>query len=277
MADINKIENVENVEYIEFLKLCDFKNKHLIRNPNQDKMLGFIHPCTVKMIGCRGSMKTTFIINYLNKLDLTVLYEKVYFITNSRNQKLFTFLEKEVIFLTPIETVGIIKDYDKPVLFIFDDCMSECQKIKGYEYLYTRGRHMNISLISLEQDFTATSVVERRNTDYFCIFKIIDMTALKYFHESIIPEVEFLDFLKLNKRYNPLIISPLWKYKLRINFNQYFKEGDIYDIIRPVIPKSEEPIKKKRNTLKSIAYFTLQLTCAVICIPCFIASAIVDK
>ena len=219
-----------NEEYNNNQKLLNsFKIKDEIKI-DKSKIIDFIHPFSAKLFGSRGSGKTTFIINYLNQLIENNLnqFNKIFFVTNSETQDLLKLLKCEINFLK-FDEIKEIKTYDKKTLYIFDDVMSDLKNNKIIQNYYTRGRHCNISIFSLEQHMNYSNNVERGNCDYFLLFKINDFDALSNFHKKFCLDITFDGFLKMlniSKSNNlPLIISnnfPFYKY--RYNFNIYLKE-----------------------------------------------------
>lgn len=224
---------------------------------NKEIRIDFIHPFTAKLYGTRGSGKTTWIINYLNNIKDSTIFNEVMFITNSESQELFKLLQVPIKFKKPEEFTKIEK-YKQPVLYIFDDCMQDLRFNKEVQNIYTRGRHNNISIFSLEQHINYSNNVERGNTDYFLIFKINDVTALDLFHRKFCSELLFDNFIKMirfcNNNTLPLIISNTdYRIKYRYNFNYKIdsncrKEKIIKELILKDVTEYKD-IKVKRNPI----------------------------
>lgn len=207
--------------------LIDFENKKLIE---RKQSINFAHPFTCKLLGCRGSGKTTFIINYLNTGVLN-FYDDIFWISTSDQQELLTLLndKNKVKFYEPnlehIENIYQNLSQDIKTLLIFDDCMQESsiRNNKTVLSLYTKGRHLNVSIMSLEQHLHYSSNVERGNTDYFLIFKLNDMEGLERFRKKFCNEYNANDFCKIYNHCmnlnNPLFISFNSYTKFRSNFN----------------------------------------------------------
>ena len=288
----NNLSICSNDEYTNNQKLLNsFKIKDEIKI-DKTKTIDFIHPFSAKLFGSRGSGKTTFIINYLNQLIENNLnqFNEIFFITNSETQDLLNLLKCEVNFLK-FNEIEEIRKYDQKTLFIFDDVMSDLKNNKIIQNYYTRGRHCNISIFSLEQHMNYSSNVERGNCDYFLLFKIHDYDALSNFHKKFCLDISFDGFLqmlykcKLNNF--PLIISnnfPFYKY--RYNFNISLKELIIKDendksiikiisdkIIKEKKIKEITKIKRKKESRKWYITLLLLLTC----IPCIIGIDPFDK
>ena len=279
--------NKENINKITKPNELIFNGFYIKDKITQEESLDFIHPFTCKLFGSRGSGKTTWLINYLNFIELNNLnnFVNIFFITNSSNQKLFELLKCNVTFITLKEFN--LKVYKDNTLVILDDMMLDVKDNPMIEQIYSRGRHCNISIFSLEQHSCYSNNVERVNTDYFLLFKFNDGINLDYFRKKFCSEVEDIVFKKINlyclKSGLPLIISMnSKKYKLRLNFNSVIKYDEenfsIKDIIeKPKEIKNEVKIKKKKkNKLKYIKYGVWFLT-SPIWIPYYILKGIVDN
>ena len=115
------------------------------------------------------------------------------------------------------------------VLIIVDDLMQELHCSKDMEKIYSKGRHRRISLISLEQDLTHSSVIERRNVDYIVLFQIRDFGSLDNFYRTYFADLkpsEFRAYYNFSVgKYKGFIIidfaSPFYKYRVN-SFNRYY-------------------------------------------------------
>ena len=65
----------------------------------------------------------------------------------------------------------------------FDDIMQEASYDSNLEKLYVRGGHLDISVMSLEQDPFYCNYVERRNADYYVLMKTRDALCLDTFYQ----------------------------------------------------------------------------------------------
>lgn len=241
-----------------------FKIYNEIKSEKVDT-IDFIHPFSAKLFGCRGSGKTTYIINYLNFLFENNLntFDKIFFVTTSKYQALFKLLKVDINFID-FDEIEELKDSSQKILYIFDDCMLDLRNNKIVQDYYTRGRHFNISLFSLEQHLNYSNNVERGNCDYFLLFNINDFAGLNTFHRKFCidsPFNIFVELLEKTKRKKlPLIISNnLLDYKYRTNFNIKVKikkdENDVfsyeeYDILKDIKPRIILPKIKKKNYIK---------------------------
>lgn len=269
-SEVSKVESIESkVESISSeISLKKFKIVDKIEN--KEIRIDFIHPFTCKLFGNRGTGKTTWIINYLNNIKDNNKFNEIIFITNSESQDLFKLLKVRIQFKKPDEFTDIIK-YDYPVLYIFDDCMQDLRFNKNVMNIYTRGRHCNISIFSLEQHCNYSNNVERGNTDYFLLFRINDVTALDLFHKKFCSELLIEDLINMTKYCNerslPLMITntdPRIKYRYNFNY-KLDKNLNKEKIIKELIIKQKtitERIKKERPTwIKILLVITLTYHC----------------
>lgn len=134
-------------------------------------------------------------------------------------------------------------------MIILDDTMVEL-KDKKYKNIitniYTKGRHFNISLISIEQDLYYTEPIQRRNSDYFIFFNGCN---LKYKGSMDIPIDDIEQYFKSRKKYSYLIFSQfdIDKLKFRVDWCKgiNLKSNKIYSLIES--PRSET----LKNVIKS--------------------------
>lgn len=227
--------------------------------------LDFDKNFSIKLLGARRSGKTTWIINYLNKIyDDDFNFKEIYFFTEpSKQDLLFSLLRnKTVKFIPPENLSNYVKEYNHQVLFIFDDCMQEIKNDKVVETVYTKGRHMKISLFSLEQAMQYSNNTERANCDNILVFKQNDMKALDFFRQKFC--LEIIETTLLNRMIEfcreydlPLNISMNYpSFKYRSNFNERFvfnnELGTFYTeyILTPKVKKiiyKELPVAKKKK------------------------------
>ncbi len=99
------------------------------------------------------------------------------------------------------------------ILLILDDCISDIhiKTSKPFEVLFTRGRHINISIIFVSQYLkSAITPVIRNNIDY-CLFSQVNAQGLKLIYEeynSNLTKNKFYElFKKATKDYGFLIIN----------------------------------------------------------------------
>ncbi len=117
------------------------------------------------------------------------------------------------------------KDKRQNVLLILDDCISDAtiKTSKPFELLFTRGRHINISIIFISQYLKAAITPVIRNNIDFCLFSQVNAQGLKLIFEEYnynLSKQDFYDlFKKATKDYGFLVIN-----------NNSVKNGDIDEI-----------------------------------------------
>lgn len=132
------------------------------------------------------------------------------------------------------------KDKRQQVLLILDDCISDAtiKNSKPFELLFTRGRHINISIIFVSQYLKAAITPVIRNNIDFCLFSQVNAQGLKLIFEEYnynLSKAEFYElFKKATKDYGFLLIN-----------NNSVKNGDI-DEIYGVIKTPKEYLKLQK-------------------------------
>jgi hypothetical protein len=132
--------------------------------------------------------------------------------------------------------------------------MADLRYSRYIENLYTRGRHQNISLISLEQDLFYSNHIERRNVDYFVLLKIRDMTSLTEFWKRFCIDLRQYSFLSLYEsvtdHFGYLIIDFISYYKYRCNsFNIHY--DTITSSFKNIFPADQMDINRLEAKMKS--------------------------
>jgi len=224
-----QLEEIPNIES----SLTNFDSKLLLKT---EETRHFVHPFSMKVYGCRGSGKTTWVVNYIN--DFHHFWNSFIIVTPSIEQALWKMLKEEamrkVIHVLPNEIDTLVNIKEKSIL-IFDDCMSELMTnkvlCKYVSSLYTEGRHKigdrpSISVISLEQKVMNGKLsVQRQNTDYFVINNLLETSGIKEIakicgYDGLKQLSDFTTAYSFcKKRKTPLICSPNYKHVLRLNFN----------------------------------------------------------
>ena len=125
-----------------------------------------VHPFSCKVVGPRGSGKTCFTVSYI--LQIACLkFKKIIIVTMSPDQELYVPLKEiDKIFFITIEELEAAVASNKHSLIVLDDIMQEAHYNSTIQSLFTRGRHLLVSVMSLEQDMVYSNYVERRNVDY---------------------------------------------------------------------------------------------------------------
>ena len=128
---------------------------------NKSKSAEFMHPFSCKVMGPRGSGKTSFTVSYIQKVAC-FRFSKIFIVTASPNQPLYKSLKenKQIFFVNLKELERIVED-ETDVLVVLDDMMKEARYNGTLEVLFTKGRHEMISIMSLEQDPFYSSHIER--------------------------------------------------------------------------------------------------------------------
>jgi len=205
----------------------------------------------MKIYGSRGAGKSTWIVNYLNTFH--DCWNIILIVTPTLQQLLWTkLLATNITFIQP-DIIKDIKEYfsDKTLL-ILDDCMVHLisNKVSSniISEIYTNGRHMNVSIISLEQSINSTKLTMRQNSDYFLLFKIIDNKLLKDFGIRFASVPNFKYFFEACqycwKQDQPILISTKYIHTLRLGFNKaiLWKDNNKIKIIE-IIKQNEVNIE----------------------------------
>jgi len=189
----------------------------------------FIHPFSCKVLGPRGSGKTSFTVSYIEKVAC-FRFPKIFIVTTSPNQLLYKSLkENERIFFVSLDEFESIVESESDVLIVLDDVMKEARCNGTLEALFTKGRHEMISVMSLEQDPFYSSHIERRNADYFVLTRMRDTSCLHELYKKFCRDIQQWRFIELyefsvSKPLGYLIIdlvSHSFKYRLN-SLNLYF-------------------------------------------------------
>ena len=189
----------------------------------------FIHPFTCKVMGPRGSGKTSFTVAYLQQIA-SVSFKKIFIVTTSPDQLLYIPLKenRQVFFIDVNELEHVVKSH-RDILVVLDDVMKEARFSATLEKLYTRGRHQHISVISIEQDLFYSNHIERRNADYFVLTRIRDTACLQEFYRRYCRDIEQWRFIELYEMaVKPALgyividlVCPMLKYRIN-SLNIYF-------------------------------------------------------
>ena len=183
----------------------------------------FIHPFSCKIVGPRGSGKTSFAISYIEKIAC-LTFPKIFIVTTSHDQPLYDLLKdnKQVYFITLEELDSAVKSH-KESLVVLDDVMQEARFNNTLQAVFTKGRHQRISIMSLEQDLFYSNPIERRNVDYYVLMRMRDTSSLIQFYKRFCIDVQqwrFIDIYEysVEKPLGYLIVDFVsHKYKYRIN------------------------------------------------------------
>ena len=223
--------------------------------PFNNKTPDFKHPFTCKVIGPRGSGKTSFTVSYIQQIAC-LTFAKIYIVTASPDQPLNTKLkEKSQVYFIALDELDSVVKSNRDILIVLDDMMRETRFSHMLEVLYTGGRHQHISIISLEQDLFYSSHVERRNADYFILMRIRDFSCMQEFYKRYCRDVQQWRFIELYEMaVKPVLgymiidfVSPQFKYRinaLNIYYNSQHRQ------LRYIIGKADDTIKEKNIQLQ---------------------------
>ena len=202
---------------------------HLPQFANDEDSPHFIHPFSCKIIGPRGSGKTSFTVSYIQK-TACLMFPKIFIGTASQEQPLYQLLkDNDQIYCITLEELEAAIESHKDILIILDDIMQNLRYNNTLETVFTRGRHLRISVMSLEQDLFYSNHIERRNADYFVLMRMRDTSSLMSFYKKFCNDVQHWRFIDV---YEFAVEKPLgylildfvsYKYKYRVNsLNLYF-------------------------------------------------------
>jgi hypothetical protein len=124
-------------------------------------------------------------------------------------------------------------DKDKTnILVIFDDvCTDNNMKMKAFQSLFTRGRHLNISIIITMQYIHHLPPVCRANFDYFIVSQMNEQ-SIDMLYDEFISHLKRKEFQELYKKsivdYNFLIINCNTVKNLNV-------KDSIYSIIKSIM------------------------------------------
>ena len=238
MTDTKDNDNFVLVQDTDYdIGLQHFKVDPLKKIEN-DRIINFRAPFTVKVMAPRSGGKTTFTVNYILK-NAQYIFRQIYFVTSTIDQLALNPL-RDVSNVT-IANSDILPEIlnKRKILIILDDLMQELRNVKAIENIYSKGRHQEISIISLEQDTTYSDITERRNVDYYVLFQTRDRQCIKHFYRCFCSDMRYDEF---STYYNFCVfrkgfaiidfVSDLYKYRVN-SFNNYYCKDDyeIYEII----------------------------------------------
>ena len=180
------------------------------------------HPYRIVIIGGSGSGKTNALLNLINNqsdIDKIYLYAKdpyeaKYHCLIKKREKVGqnhfddpkTFIE----YSDDMQDVSKnIEDYNprknRKVLIVFDDMIADMMNNKKLDSivteLFTRGRKINISIVSISQSYFKVSRVVRLNTTHFFIMKIPNKRDVQQIASNQSSDIDFKNFMKIFRKY----------------------------------------------------------------------------
>ena len=217
---------------------------------NQKETSNLIHPFSCKIVGPRGSAKTCFTISYIQKIACYT-FDKIFIVSASLDQPLYGALKNNnQIYFVTLEELEVVVESHKDSLIILDDVMQEARYNNTLETIFTNGRHLRISVMSLEQDLFYSNPTERRNVDYYILMKMRDTSSLIQFYKRFCSDIQqwrFIDIYEhsVAQHLGYLIIDFVsHKFKYRINsLNLYFElQTMTIEYVKPTYKSTERNI-----------------------------------
>lgn len=257
-------------EYIEQLNNGSIYKADLITCENIFSKIQDFEPETMmKMPGCvsitamTGAGKTILIKDLLKRTEKH--WKEVHLVSRTaKMQSIYNFVPRENIQESWNEEylMGIFnsrkskkeKDNDKdldPILIIFDDIINDTnyKKSLAINNLFTEGRHYNISIWFLTQNFTSLKMLQRNNVRW----------AISFCHDTAVERRKFSDSYMSteNERVARLLFNKITKakayqcvvvevYKVGVEphekIKKYIADANIGDpVIEPIIKQSVLP------------------------------------
>ena len=133
-------------------------------------------PFSMGIFGSRGSGKTQFAKQLLQSNLISPAVERVLWVYKSwqvEQEELMRDTRFSIDFVDEIPPLPT-KRAEESTLIVIDDCMNEVGTSEVVEALFTRGRHLNVSVIVLAQNLFHQAKRMRNialNMDYVVIFK----------------------------------------------------------------------------------------------------------
>ena len=177
------------------------------------------HPFSMILAGARRSGKTQFIKNVLTKSPSIISkpIERLIWFYASEQEIVFNEIKKnfgegsvEFVKDLPKDATieeGYIQGGYGSTLVVIDDLMSEANTRQDVNHLFTRGRHLDTSVVFLVQNFHNKEKYMRENTlnaDYIVLFKNPrDMTMVQYLGRQMKKEKFLQDAFEKVTKYRP--------------------------------------------------------------------------
>src|SRR5277367_5337477 len=88
-----------------------------------NKTPNFIHPFTCKVMGPRGSGKTSFTVSYIQQIA-SFTFAKIYVVTASPDQPLYLTLKENIqVFFIDLDELDAVIKANRDILIVLDDVM----------------------------------------------------------------------------------------------------------------------------------------------------------
>lgn len=152
-------------------------------------------PFSCGVFASRGSGKSVFTKNLLLSSIIYPPIKKVVWLYKTWQENLFQELQNqslfEIEFMDDLPNFELIESKEN-ICFVIDDMMQESSNSNQVSSLFTRGRHMNISVIYLAQNLFHRGKHSRDislNLDYIVMFKNVrDKLQIKSFARQMFPD-----------------------------------------------------------------------------------------
>ena len=191
-----------------------------------------IAPFSMSIFASRQSGKTVFTKNLLlnqNRL-ITPPFKKVIWVYKTWQDEVFAELQNQSLFEIEFATdLPDVTTKQENTVIIIDDLMVEAAQNDQVQALFTRGRHLNLSVIYLAQNLFHKGKHSRDmslNTDYMVLFKntrdasqIMHLSRQMYPHNPKFLTWAFHDATKEPYSYLFLDLKPYTDESLRVRSN----------------------------------------------------------
>lgn len=163
----NNKRNYKRIQYQFYLKMETYVEKDLYLQ----------HPFAMIVAGPRRSGKSYFVKNIIQNRYIHPMVEQIVWYFASPQPDLMSELEGvgvEFIKRLPVSNMEEKYSNSKKTLIIIDDLMQEACEREDVQSLFTRGRHLNVSLIFISQNVFHRGKYSRTmslNADYMALFK----------------------------------------------------------------------------------------------------------
>ncbi len=155
----------------------------------------FRTPFSMGIFGCRNSGKTVFVKNLLLRSDL-VDFEKIIWIYKTWQDVFKELSSLNMEFVDDLPNFELLPKQQN-LCIVIDDYFLEVANNKQVLSLFSRGRHLNISIILLSQNLFHQGKYARDmslNMDYIVLFKNVrDASQIRHLAQQMYPE--YRDFL----------------------------------------------------------------------------------
>ena len=147
----------------------------------------FIKPCSmISIVGSTGSGKSTALLEFLNRKN-NAFYEIILFTGSTTDEPLYNMLKSKIDGIQLIDNVDELPELtdfndtnkNQEKLAIFDDIINlpkkELVKIQKW---FNSARKYGFTVICMVQNYFDEPIQMRRNTMYWLLFKLNDMSSI---------------------------------------------------------------------------------------------------